>query len=80
MKIKQIVDYPIKRLNRTWLGDLAKLVRIAYTPIKGTKKDKFVPSFRQPNLLEAKAGMKRTTTAKRLRELKKKVLDFDFRP
>ena len=80
MKIRQITKYPVTWINRTWIGDFAKLVRVAFTPLQKTKSDRYVTTFRKPNLLEAKAGMKRITTAKHLREVKKKVLEYAFRP
>ena len=78
MEIKSIITYPINIIKRTWLGDFAKLVRIAFTPlkeVKAVKTDSYVPSFRKPTLSEAKAGIKRVTTAKRFREMKKKILE-----
>ena len=79
MQIRAIIKYPVKMLERTWLGDFAKFVRIAYTPLKETKPDYFVQSFRKPNLPETKARI-RITTAKKLGEIKKRVLEHDFRP
>ena len=80
MQIRAVAKYPLKMLEKTWLGNFAKLVRIAFTPLSETKPDRYVPSFRKPNLLETKAGMKRITMARRFRELKKKVLEYCFCP
>ena len=78
MKINSIY-YPIKLLKRTWFGDLAKLVRIAFTPINSLKTDCYTPTFRKPNLIETKAGIRRITTPRHIRELKKRLSKHDFR-
>ena len=85
MEIRPVITYPLKLIKRTWLGDFAKLVRIAYTPLRdkplrGLQTDCSVPAFRKPNLLEEKAGMKRITTTRRIRELRKRLFSHDFCP
>ena len=79
MKIRAIAKSPFKLLERTWLGDLAKIVRIAFTPLKDVKKDHFVRRHKL-SPTELKAGIKDITTAKDLAARKKRVLEHDFRP
>ena len=64
------------------ISDLYKLTKIAFQPVKNR------PLYREPfrlkpkegGLLEQKSGIRRVSTAKYLRELKKRVLSHDFRP
>ena len=79
MKISTIVKYPFNFLEKTWIGDLAKIIRVAYTPLTDVRKDSFVRRHRLSHS-EIKTGIKGFMTAKDLAIIKKRVLEHDFRP
>ena len=78
MKISSIFKNPIYLIKRTWLGDFAKLVRIAFTPI-GERTDSFVHRGHPVSVQEIKQGITGVITPKDLRIIKKKIAMHDFR-
>ena len=77
MEIRAIAKYPVKMLKRTWLGDFARLVRIAFTPIS-EKSDTFVRKRNVMSVQEAKQGIMGVITPKDIRNMKKRVFSNDF--
>lgn len=60
--------------------DLYKLTKIAFQPLKHSYKKPVMIMPKKAGLLEQKSGIYKISTAKYLREVKKRVLSHDFRP
>ena len=78
MQVKSIINYPVNLIKRTWLGDIAKLVRIAFTPI-GERADSFVHRGHPVSVQEIKQGITGVITPKDVRMMRKKIAMHDFR-
>ena len=78
MQVKSIINYPVNLIKRTWLGDIAKLVRIAFTPI-GERADSFVQRGHSVSVQEIKQGITGVITPKDVRMMRKKIAMHDFR-
>ena len=78
MQIRAIVKYPVNLLKKSWLGEFAQIVRIAFTPLgKGT--DSFVQRRSSMSVQEAKQGIIGVITPKDVRNMKKRFFQRNFR-